>query len=197
MISFTQSIGWIAPLFFIVLHLVRPMLFIPIVLICIPGGILFGPVLGSLYSLIGLTLSSCLFYGLLNRFGYIQNRFRRLRKRWFGEHRSLNVKQITILKLIPFMHYQLLTFFLMERSSSFKDYVIKTIWSNIPLVLVYTLIGRSISTLSPLATVVFVLLLLIISYYIREKYEVMKLRDFVSKKQVDRVEKKVRMREFI
>lgn len=53
--------GVLSPLLFIILHLIRPMLFLPVVFICISGGILFGPIAGSIYSIIGITMASLLF----------------------------------------------------------------------------------------------------------------------------------------
>lgn len=65
-------IGWIqqsidsnqmiAPVLFIAFHIIRPFLFIPVAFICITGGLLFGMTYGVVYSLIGVTLSSLLFY---------------------------------------------------------------------------------------------------------------------------------------
>src|SRR5690625_6914111 len=64
-IVFVEAGGLFAPLLFISFHLLRPLLFIPVIFICITGGVLFGAVAGSLYSVIGITLSSILFYGMI------------------------------------------------------------------------------------------------------------------------------------
>lgn len=56
-----QTSGFLAPIAFILLHFLRQFLFIPVVVICIAGGVLFGTVAGTFYSVLGLLLSSLLF----------------------------------------------------------------------------------------------------------------------------------------
>ncbi len=61
-LTFVENGGLFAPILFIGFHLLRPLLFIPVIFICVSGGILFGTLAGTIYSLIGITLSSLLFY---------------------------------------------------------------------------------------------------------------------------------------
>ena len=44
---FMDSVGWLAPFLFILLHLLRPLLFLPVIAVCIAGGYLFGFVEGA------------------------------------------------------------------------------------------------------------------------------------------------------
>ncbi|WP_335338781.1 hypothetical protein [Lentibacillus amyloliquefaciens] len=62
---FIETGGLLAPILFISFHLLRPLFFLPVAFICISGGILFGTVAGTLYSLIGITLSSIIFYAII------------------------------------------------------------------------------------------------------------------------------------
>jgi uncharacterized membrane protein YdjX (TVP38/TMEM64 family) len=64
---FVESVGILAPLAFIFFHLVRQFLFLPVAIICIAGGVLFGTVLGTIYSFIGLMLVSMTFYFVINK----------------------------------------------------------------------------------------------------------------------------------
>ncbi|WP_308302399.1 hypothetical protein [Bacillus sp. V5-8f] len=57
-----------APFIFILFHLLRQFLFIPVAVVCVAGGILFGPTAGTVYSIMGLTLASFIFFFMINRF---------------------------------------------------------------------------------------------------------------------------------
>ena len=83
------------------------------------GGILFGSLLGTIYSLIGLLLSSACFYFLIGRFPKTHERISQLKRKWFGEYRNLTVAQTAVLRLIPFIHFHLLNFCLMEKNRQF------------------------------------------------------------------------------
>ena len=55
-----KSLGILAPVLFIAVYAVSPMFFVPIIPLSITGGILFGPILGTVYSVIGATIGGCL-----------------------------------------------------------------------------------------------------------------------------------------
>ncbi len=63
-----EKSGWLAPLGFVLLHTLRQFLLVPVLLVCLIGGYLFGTIYGSLYSMIGLVVASVLFYGLVQAF---------------------------------------------------------------------------------------------------------------------------------
>ncbi|WP_054703984.1 hypothetical protein [Bacillus sp. JCM 19041] len=58
-----ESAGWYAPALFILLHVLRPFLFLPVVLVCVAGGYVFGPFYGAVYSYLGLMGVSISFIG--------------------------------------------------------------------------------------------------------------------------------------
>src|SRR5699024_7344048 len=131
--------------------------------------ILFGPIAGSIYSLAGITLSSIFFYILYRKLPNSFNRVLHVKDRILGERRELTRSQIVILRLVPFIHFHLLSLCLIEISSGFKDYTKASFFSNIPLAFVYTSIGGTISSLSPASTGMIVLLLLPFLYLLRKK----------------------------
>lgn len=179
-LTYVELGGLFAPLLFIGFHLLRPLFFIPVVFICISGGILFGPVAGSLYSLVGITLSSVLFYGIYRKMPSTMDRIFRLKGRLLGENRELTRSQIVVLRLVPFIHFHLLSLCLIEISSSFRDYTKASLMSNMPLAFVYTSIGGTISNLSPYTITALMLLLLLFLYLLRRKEIIIKWQDFFS-----------------
>lgn len=170
--------GFFAPLLFIVFHLFRPLLFLPVVFICISGGILFGPVAGTIYSIIGITLSSVLFYSMVGRMPKSLNRLILVKQKLLGKHAVMTTSQITLLRLIPFIHFHLLSLCLIEITTGFKDYMKSSLLSNIPLALIYTSIGGWLSKLTPIYLLVFLIVLLPLIYILRRKEIIIKWQDF-------------------
>ncbi|MBO8156422.1 MAG: TVP38/TMEM64 family protein [Bacillaceae bacterium] len=180
-LAIVESSGTFAPLFFIILHLIRPFFFLPVAFICVSGGILFGMVSGTVYSVIGVTLSSIAFYQLASNAPRTINRLMRLKGKLLGTHTRLSKGQLVLLRLMPFIHFHLLSLCIIEMSKSFKEYVRLSVLSNLPLAIVYTSFGKWISMLSPLAMGVIVVGLLPLLYLIRQKEIVMKWEDFFNK----------------
>lgn len=170
--------GIFAPIAFILFHFLRQFLFFPVALICIAGGVLFGTIAGTIYSLIGLLLSSLLFYVLIHRIPKTHEKLSKVKKKWFGEYRNLTTGQVAILRLIPFVHYHLLSFCLLERHKGFKEYL-KASWiTNIPLAFFYTIFGEFISRFTPTMIVIILFSLSILVYVLREKVTIIKWREF-------------------
>ncbi|CAG9608850.1 TVP38/TMEM64 family protein [Pseudoneobacillus rhizosphaerae] len=176
-----ESVGILAPLAFILFHLLRQFLFLPVAIVCIAGGILFGTVLGTVYSIIGLMLVSVIFYLVVNRMPKTLEKLYRIKVKWFGEYRNLTVGQIAILRLIPFIHFHLMNFCLMQRKKSFKEYVWGSFYSNIPLAFFYTIFGQFISRFTPTMILVILFALTVFVYLLREKIAVIQWGEFFKK----------------
>lgn len=176
--SFLEIGGIFAPLSFILFHTIRQFLFIPIVVVCLAGGLLFGSVFGSIYSLFGLTLSSLLIYFLLKLFPGIHDHLHKIKLKWFGPYMNLTEGQIALLKLIPFMHYQLLSYCILERKRNFREYVMSSLYTNIPVAIFYTVFGQFLSHFTPTMAIICLLALAVLIVILREKFVVIKWKDF-------------------
>lgn len=179
---FIEKGGLFAPLLFISFHLLRPLLFLPVIFICISGGILFGAVAGTLYSLVGITLSSIIFYGLIRWMPNTSHKLVNIKQKLVGGQAQITTPQITLLRLIPFIHFHLLSFCLIEVSNGFKEYTKSSLLSTIPFALIYTSIGQWLSDLSPLLLFVLFIALLPFIYLLRKKEMYIKWHDFFQKK---------------
>lgn len=170
--------GFLAPIAFVLLHFLRQFLFIPVAVLCVAGGVLFGTVAGTIYSIIGLFFSSFLFYFLISRMPNTHKKLSQIKKKWFGEYRNLTTGQVAILRLIPFIHYHLLSFCLLERYRTFKDYMKASFFTNIPLALFYTVFGEFISRFTPTMILIILFSISILVYVLREKITVIKWKEF-------------------
>ncbi|CQR48089.1 SNARE associated Golgi protein [Paraliobacillus sp. PM-2] len=173
-----ETAGMFAPLIFIALHLLRPLLFLPVVFLCITGGLLFGIVPGIIYSLIGITLSSLTFYKMTEIMPSTLQRFFRMKQKLLGKQRDLTTLQIALLRLIPFIHFHLLSLCILELSRQLKDYMRASFISNIPLAVVYTSIGESITNFSPIMAGSMMVGVLPILYFVRRKEIYISWQDF-------------------
>jgi uncharacterized membrane protein YdjX (TVP38/TMEM64 family) len=174
--------GIMAPLAFVVFHLLRSFLFIPVSVVIVAGGVLFGTLWGTIYSVIGLMGVSVFFYVFIDKMPKTQERIIKIKNRWFGEYRNLTVGQIAILRLIPFVHYHLLSFCLKQRKPKFKEYMRASLVTNIPIALFFTIFGEYISTFTPSVIVMILIGLTCLVYLLREKRNVIKWKDFFKRK---------------
>ncbi len=177
LVSIIQSGTIFAPVLFILFHVARQVLFIPVAVVCMTGGLLFGPLAGTIYSIIGLTLSSLVFYGVSRKVPKLTARLFKMKNKLFG-HRKLNVKQITVLRLIPFVHYHMLSLCLMELKKGWRAYASASFATNIPLAFFYTVFGHYIRAFSPTLIVLILCSFTLLVYLMREKQTVIKWQEF-------------------
>ncbi|WP_096436024.1 TVP38/TMEM64 family protein [Alteribacter populi] len=163
-----ERAGWLAPLIFILLHLIRPFLFIPVIVVCIAGGYFFGFFYGSMYSLIGLTLMCFFFYKFVNYFPSLRNRMAKMKAKIF-KNRQLTLGQVMILRMLPFVHFHLLSLYLMEMTSSFKEYMKYSFGGLIIPSLLFTSFGQAISEMSLYGSLFVLLVLFGIFYLLGQK----------------------------
>lgn len=170
--------GLFGPILFISFHLFRPFLFIPVAIICVSGGVLFGPLAGTIYSVVGITLSSVFFYVIV---GKVPKSFRRLiglKQKIFGKQVQMTTSQVAVLRLVPFIHFHLLSICLIEITRGFKEYTKSAFLSNIPLAFVYTTFGNWVSSLSVIQIALFFAALVLVMYLLRKKESHIKWEDF-------------------
>lgn len=158
---FLNNAGWLAPVFFILLHVFRQFFFLPVIVVCIAGGFLFGFVEGTLLSFIGLSLMSLISYKLVNRFPTFKRKITRLKTRVFQDH-TISLPQVMVLRIMPFIHFHLLSLYLMEMTNSFKEYAYYSILGAILPAVVYTAFGEVITSFPWYASVIFALIMIFI-----------------------------------
>ncbi|WP_062110256.1 TVP38/TMEM64 family protein [Bacillus niameyensis] len=183
MLAFVQGTGALAPFMFIFFHVLRQFMFIPVALVCMAGGILFGSVLGTLYSMVGLLLLSGLFYICIRRMPNTYERLIKIKYKWFGRYSKMTIGQIAILRLIPFFHYHLLNLCLLERRPDFKGFMKGAFATNLPLAFFYTVFGEFITRFTPAMSAMIILALLILFYIFREKVATIAWNEFFSHKE--------------
>ncbi|WP_093211722.1 TVP38/TMEM64 family protein [Sediminibacillus albus] len=159
--SLIEGAGWLAPALFIVIHLLRPLLFLPVIVVCIAGGVFFGFVEGAVLSFIGLSLMSFFFYKLVNIFPKFREGVARLKQKVFQDRR-ITVSQVMILRVMPFIHFHLLSLYLMEMTKTLKGYMYYSALGVILPAVLYTAFGQAITEFSWYAAGLFMIILLVV-----------------------------------
>jgi uncharacterized membrane protein YdjX (TVP38/TMEM64 family) len=180
MLSIVQDGGVFAPVLFILFHIFRQFMFIPVALVCMAGGMMFGSLLGTVYSLAGLLSLSALFYVCIGKLPRTRAKLMSIKTKWFGPYTKMTVGQIAVLRLIPFFHYHLLNICLLERRPDFRGFMKGAFATNLPLAFFYTVFGEFIARFSPFMATMIVLALFILFYILREKVTTIKWDDFFT-----------------
>ena len=142
-IDWIDDLGWLAPLFFIIVYALASILFLPTMVITLAGGAIFGPIIGVILNLVGATLGAALSF-LITRY---------LVYDWFSKKRELRLNKlirgvekkgwifIAFLRLIPVIPFNLVNYGLGLTSIPFRIYLITTAVFLIPVEIIYTYFG--------------------------------------------------------
>ena len=121
----------LAPVIFMLIYILAPIIFLPVTLLSIAAGVLFGPVIGTIYSLIGATIGSTLSF-LISRY---------LLKDWVDKKSHQKVimfqdlikkehwKFIVLLRISPFLPFNIQNYILGLTDISMKSFFIATFFS--------------------------------------------------------------------
>ncbi|AIC95244.1 MULTISPECIES: TVP38/TMEM64 family protein [Shouchella] len=168
-LAYIEAAGWLAPVLFIVLHILRPVLFLPVLLVTLAGGYVFGLFYGMIFSYVGLMGVSLTFYWLIERFPKVYNKLKMVKEKLLGSKASLTIWQLLLLRIMPFVHFHALSFYVMEESKHYRDYVKQSAVMNISPAIVYTAFGGLIHELPLPGLIVFSLFLALFMFIIRPK----------------------------
>ncbi|MFH0703315.1 MAG: VTT domain-containing protein [bacterium] len=109
---FIKNFGVFAPLIFISIYIFGSVIFIPVTFLSTIGGVLFGPVWGGLYSLIGATLGSCIAFLISKHF--LRKRLNKIHSQkivLIQEKVKINGwKYIVIARITPVLHFNIQNF---------------------------------------------------------------------------------------
>jgi uncharacterized membrane protein YdjX (TVP38/TMEM64 family) len=141
--DWVRGAGWLGPLAYIASYAVATVLFVPGSVITLAGGALFGPVLGTVYSLTGATLGASA--------AFLAARY--LAAGWVGRKAGGRLKQVidgveaegwrfvAFARLMPVFPFNVLNYALGLTRISFAGYVVATCVFMVPGAFAYTWLG--------------------------------------------------------
>lgn len=141
--TWVESAGSAAPLVFIALYAAATVLFLPGSVITLAGGILFGPVWGTLWSLTGATLGAALAFLIARYLGgdWIARRAGPRLSRLNDGVAAEGWRFIAFVRLVPLFPFNLLNYALGLTRIAFLPYVLASALFMLPGALAFTWLG--------------------------------------------------------
>ncbi len=148
--TFIDSQGVLAPLIFMSIYAIAPVVFFPNVILTLIGGALFGLFYGTVYVLIGCTIGSTL--------AFLTGRY--LAQKWVEENAQGHIvkikdgidkhgwKFVAFTRLFPFFPFTILNFVFGLTKISTLSYTISSFIFMSPLVIFYVYLGQKAMELS-------------------------------------------------
>lgn len=141
--TWVESAGSAAPLAFIALYAAATVLFLPGSVITLAGGVLFGPVWGTLWSLTGATLGAALAFLIARYLGgdWIARRAGPRLSRLNDGVAAEGWRFIAFVRLVPLFPFNLLNYALGLTRIAFLPYVLASALFMLPGALAFTWLG--------------------------------------------------------
>ncbi|MDX1699481.1 MAG: hypothetical protein R3250_02630, partial [Melioribacteraceae bacterium] len=111
---------------------------------------------------------SLISYLLVMKFPRFRARVTRLKEKMFKDH-SITVTQVMILRIMPFVHFHLLSLYLIDMSKSLKEYMIFSMLGVVMPAILYTGFGEVITELPWYLSALLVLILGTIFWFIGKR----------------------------
>ncbi|WP_035512588.1 TVP38/TMEM64 family protein [Halalkalibacillus halophilus] len=144
--SFIYAAGWLAPLFYLLLFTLRPLILFPASVFSIVAGLAFGAYFGTVLALSGATFGAILAFMLSRKFG--TNAIKLKEKGKLGYFRrqfeEKGFRYILLLRFLPIVNFDLISYAAGLSKVKLSDYVKATVLGILPGTLLYNFLGASI-----------------------------------------------------
>lgn len=142
-----QGAGIVGPLLFISVYIIGTIFFIPGSILTVAGGILFGPVMGSLYNLTAATIGSLLSF-LMARyiaFDWVNGQSGQRFKQISAGIEKEGWRFVAFVRLVPLFPFNFLNYALGLTKIKVSHYVIASFICMLPGAVAYTYLGHATS----------------------------------------------------
>lgn len=141
--SWVGQLGWVAPLVFIACYAIAAVFFLPGWIFTLAGGVLFGPVFGTLYNLTGATIGATLAFITARYIAHdwvAQRTGKRLRQLVEGVEKE-GWRFVAFVRLVPVFPFNLLNYALGLTGIRLSHYIIASFIFMAPGGPAYTYLG--------------------------------------------------------
>lgn len=183
--DWVSGFGVMAPIAYIFVWAILPIFFFPVPVLALAGGLSFGLVDGTIYTLIGAMVNSSLMFLLANILAkdmvskYLEDK---LPDKWWDRFQSADGKEgfliVLICRLIPIMPYNVINYVSGLTKIRFSNYFLATLIGIFPGTVIFLNVGDKILDVkSPefIMSIVFVVILTVVSVvlgkYVSKKTE--------------------------
>ena len=146
-IIFNHMNSSITPILFIISYVIMSMLFLPTLPLNILAGVLWGALLGGIYSLVALSISTTITFFLTRylAYEYIQRYFTHKYWKWIMNNvNESGWKIVAFTRVNPIFPTSLLNYFYGFTSIKYSHYILASVIFLLPLVLAFSYLGSSI-----------------------------------------------------
>lgn len=145
-----DSFGGMPPLVFILICAARGVLFIPCGLLSALGGMLFGPLPGTIFTLIGLTAGSFITFCLARGFGksWAQRVLGHRYDMYEGYISRDSFYSIFLMRVVPILPFDAVSCIAGMSRARADKFILATLIGSLPGVFIYVFFGDSIRSLS-------------------------------------------------
>lgn len=142
------SFGWWAPLLYIVLYAVRPVILFPASLLSLAGGLAFGALWGTVFTVIGAMAGAALSFAAARHLGKSLTRLE-----WKGNMKKLQQQlekrglfYVLLLRMIPLFPFDLISYLSGVSNIRFRHFIIGTLFGIIPGTFAFNFLGSSLAS---------------------------------------------------
>lgn len=169
--TWIESFGIWAPLVYIAVYTVRPLIFFPASLLSLAGGLIFGVWLGTLYTVIGAVSGAMLSYAVARALG---NKIIKKERDGNAVKIQRQMEQngflyVLIFRLIPVINFDLISYLAAFAKVRFGSFALATLIGILPGTFAYNFLGSSAASGNPkiilLASSIFILLTILPIYF--------------------------------
>ncbi|MCT4781483.1 MULTISPECIES: TVP38/TMEM64 family protein [Exiguobacterium] len=174
------SFGMWAPILYILLYTIRPLIFFPASVLSITGGLAFGALMGTVYTVIGATLGAVVAFlvakklgtGLIKQkdsAGKVEQIQHQLEKNGFI--------YVLIFRLLPIFNFDLISYAAGLSKVRLLPFFLATLIGIIPGTFAYNFLGSSIVSKDPriiIGAVTVFVVLTIVPWYIQKRWKAKK-----------------------
>lgn len=173
--NYIESFGMLGPLVYIILFTIVPLTLFPDSILAISGGMCFGLVFGSIYTMIGAACGGTFSFFLSRWIGsqFIKNKTEsNTLKKVINEKGFLIV---LLLRLIPLFPFDVISYGAGLSNIKYKDFILATLIGIIPGVLVFNNIGTQVSNIGSknfYISIALLIILVLVGNFFKKKLQV-------------------------
>jgi uncharacterized membrane protein YdjX (TVP38/TMEM64 family) len=170
------SFGWLAPIFFIVLYTLRPIILFPASIVSLAGGLAFGAAFGTIYTIIGATGGAVLSFIIARKLGK-----NLAKKEWTGKASKIQEQleergfyYILVLRFIPIFNFDMISYLAGISKVRFKAFFLGTLFGIIPGTFAYSFLGASIvvgDMMTIMIAIIVFIVILLVPLMLSKKYK--------------------------
>lgn len=172
-----ESFGALGVLVYILINCIRPLLFIPTTVMYVSGGVIYGKLRGSIYTLIGLIGGSSIPFFLARRF---KNLFKKiLGNKYLSKIDEVDdsnvIRKLFTIRVTPALPFDIVSYVSGATGVPYKEFLIGTLLGALPKILLYSILGDQLDNIFSLQTIIIFTILLILAvspHIFRNKFHI-------------------------